>query len=97
MICAAVTTTGTAPNLIHHITAVYRGPGDAAFSPTYTFQFSNAGVLTPLSVADDCFGMAFTDEGAGRLGLHVLLASETATSDWWSADNGATWTRIPLA
>ena len=96
MICAAMTTTGTAPNLIHHITAVYRGPGDAVFGTPYPFQFLSGGTFAPLSVADDSIGMAFTDEGAGRLGLHVLMAGESTTSDWWSADNGATWTRIPL-
>ena len=97
IVCAAVTTTGTAPNLIHHITAVYRGPGDATFSTLYPFQFISAGALTPLSVADDGFGIDFTDEGPGRMGLHVLMAGESATSDWWSADNGQTWTRIPIS
>ena len=97
-LCAAVTTTGTAPNLVRHITAVYRGPGDPLFGTPYTFRFSAAGgTLTPLSVADDCFSIVFTDENAGRMGMHVLLSGEGLTSDWWSADNGETWTRIPIS
>ena len=97
-LCAAVTTTGTSPSFVRHITAVYRGPGDRLFSNPYTFQYrAVGGGLTALSVADDSFGLVFTDEGAGRIGLHVLLATESATSDWWSADNGETWTRIPIS
>ena len=95
MLCAAVTTTGTAPSLTRHITAVYRGPGDLNLGTPYTFKLhALGGALTPMTVADDGFGLVFTDEGPGRMGLHVLIAGESATSDWWSADNGETWTRV---
>jgi len=97
MLCAAVTTTGTAPSQTRHITAVYRGPGDLNFGPPYTFNIrALGGALTPFTVADDSFGLVFTDEGPGRMALHVAIAGESATSDWWSADNGETWTRVIL-
>ena len=92
-LAAAVTGTGTT----FHITGVYRGPGDAAFGTPFTFNTSTTGSAgTPLLVADDSFGLAFAAEGPDRIVMHVLLAADAATSDWWSANNGATWTRIPL-
>ena len=97
-LAAAVTTTGTGTSAVRHITAVYRGAGDAAFGTPFTFNTSTTGSAgTALVVADDSFGIAFAAEGPDRLVMHVLLAGATATSDWWSANNGATWTRIPLS
>ena len=92
-LAAAVTGSGATM----HITGVYRGPGDAAFGTAFTFNVSTTGSAgTPLLVADDSFGLAFAAEGPDRIVMHVLLAADAATSDWWSANNGATWTRIPL-
>ena len=92
-LAAAVTGSGTTM----HITGVYRAPGDAAFGTAFTFNTSTTGSAgSPLVVADDSFGLAFAAEGPDRIVMHVLLAADAATSDSWSANNGATWTRIPL-
>ena len=92
-LCAAVVSVGTASAPSFHLVGVYRGPG-AAFGTAFTFV---DGAGTPLSVANDSFGLALAAEGPARYALHVLIAGEPATSDWWSLDrSGRSWTRILL-
>ncbi len=91
LILAACVNVGTSTAPVFHIQARAQGPGDPALSSLFTFSDLSG---TALQVADDSFGLAFAAEGPNRLALHVLLAGDTRTSDWWSADAGHSWTRV---
>ena len=79
-----------------YLSAAYQAAGDPAPSAPFVCMKAGSagGTGTPLRVADDSFGLAFAAEGPDRLTLHVLIAGELATSDWWSADGARTWTRV---
>lgn len=87
MIRAAVVPAGSG----FQIKCRYQASGNPALGDVFTFS---DGAGTPLSVQDDGFGLAKAVEGPDRLVLHVLMAGETASSDWFSADDGAHWQRI---
>ena len=91
LVLAACVNVGTSTAPAFHIQARAQGPGDPALSSLFTFSDISG---TALQVADDSFGVAFAAEGPNRLALHVLLAGDTRTSDWWSADAGHSWTRV---
>ena len=88
---AACVNVGTSTTPVFHIQARAQGPGDPALGTLFTLNDTSGAAL---HVADDSFGLAFAAEGPNRLALHVRIAGETSTSDWWSADNGRTWTRV---
>jgi len=69
----------------------YQAPGDTQQSQVFTFQDS-AG--HPLSVANDTFGLSHMHELGSRWMLHVLIAGDADTSDWYSADECQTWTKV---
>ena len=90
-LAAACINVGTSTAPIFHIQARVQGPGDPALGTLFTFNDTSGAAL---HVADDSFGLAFAAEGPNRLALHVLIAGETSTSDWWSANDGHSWTRV---
>jgi len=74
----------------YHLQAVSRQPGDTAFSSPYTL---NDGSGNPLTVVNDSIGISMNSDH--HWVLHVIIAGETSSSDWWSADhNASTWTRF---
>lgn len=69
-----------------------RNPGDTAWSaPAIALNDSAA----HMALADDGFGISAGADGPGRWNLHCTISAEATTSTWWSADDGATWTRYP--
>lgn len=70
----------------------YQGPGDTAQSAVFNAQFHNGTSLEDLELADSAFGLDAAPSGLW-LGAFIVFG-ETSTSDWFSADNGRTWTRI---
>ena len=66
--------------------------GDVGLSDEYTFVDHNGDAL---SVEDDTFHLQQGRDGSARWLLHVAIAGEDATSDWYSSDVDArSWTRI---
>jgi len=84
---AAVVASGTD----FHLQAVYRGTGDLAFSSVYTLVDTTN---NPLLVANDTFSITQGPSGPQLWLLHVVIAGETSSSDWYSADNALSWTRM---
>lgn len=69
----------------------YKAAGDLIFSaPVVAVDATGA----PLAVQNSGIALCRAAENAGRWILSVLLKGDTATSEFWSADSGASWTRI---
>jgi len=100
VLAGGVLSVGTMTSPAFHAVGCYRAAGDPQFGLAFAFTSAPdllGGVGPPLPVADDSFGLGWAAEGPDRMVLHVLIAGEKATSDWWSGDDGRTWTRIPLS
>lgn len=72
----------------------YQAQGDTAASAPFTFQKWNGSALVDISVADDTFHIQQGHEGPARWLLASIESGDTDTSDWWSGDDGRTWTKI---
>lgn len=70
----------------------YQAQGDTAQSAVFNAQYHDGTGLEDLELADAAFGLDASPDGLW-LGAFVIFG-ETSTSDWFSADNGRTWTRI---
>jgi hypothetical protein len=73
------------------IQALRRYAGAAAYETPFFFKDS-AGV--DLVFEDDTHSYFWGYEGASRLIGHFHIDGESATSTWWSGDDGETWTRF---
>lgn len=71
------------------IKGTWQSPGDASPSSVFTFQMSTGG---DLRVKKTGFALSPARDGASRLNLVCTAESETATSNWYSEDDGHTWT-----
>ena len=87
--------TGTSPN--YTLSTCYKAAGDAAFSAPVVCKGVTPPATTPttMSIELSGIGLCRAAEGPGRWVLTLLIKGETATSEWWSADFGKTFTRIP--
>ena len=74
-----------------HVQGVYRASGDPSFSSVFTVVDASG---APLLVQNDSFGITHTHDKASRWVLHILIASESTSSAWFSADEGRSFTRI---
>ena len=81
------------------LSTCYKANGSAAFSAPV-----QVGGVTPpsaspavMKVQKSGIGLCRAAEGPNRWVLTVLMQGESTTSEWWSADNGASWTRIPAS
>jgi hypothetical protein len=68
-----------------------RSPGDTAWStPAVAVDDASAN----MALADDSFGISAGAEGPGRWMLVCTIDGEADISTWFSADDGASWTRF---
>jgi len=72
----------------------YQGPGDTAPSAAASAQYWNGSSLADLQLADQQFSICRSYELGGRWVLACVIDGETGVSEWASADEGSTWTRI---
>ena len=94
VVMGALITAGSGGSATYTITAEYRGPGDPSFSAPFTLK-DHAG--TALSVQNDSFSFAFVKMSTRALLLTVIIAGETAPSEWVCYDlsaTGASFARI---
>ncbi len=71
--------------------ATYQAAGDPSPSAPFVLRDETGAAL---SVQDDTFHLQPAYEGPSRWVLVVMIAGDTAPSDWVSADEGQTWERI---
>ncbi len=72
--------------------ATRRFPGDAAWGAVFIVQDAAA---ADLLIADAASSMAVAWEAPGRLILATTIAGETNPSDWFSSDQGSSFSRFP--
>jgi len=73
------------------IQGTYQRAGDTSPSSLFTFK-DDAGV--DLAVEDDSFGLDFGYNASDPLLGAFLISGEAEVSDWYSSDEGRTWTRV---
>ncbi|MDE2103003.1 MAG: hypothetical protein KGL39_37510 [Patescibacteria group bacterium] len=76
--------------------ARFRGPGDASFSSFFVPTYYDPGPMTfgTLTADTSFFGFDKGREGPDRWFIALVVAGESDTSIWASADDGKSWTRV---
>lgn len=77
-----------------NITARFRAAGDETWSDLFLFTDSMG---NPLEVEEECYSFDDAHDRAGLWVLSVVIAGESSSSLWWSADEGResmSWTRV---
>lgn len=75
----------------YQLMTAYKSAGSLTFSvPVVAVDATG----TPLAVQNSGIALCRAAEGAGRWILSCLLKADTATSEHWSADGGASWTKV---
>ena len=99
MLAAAIT--GTAQSG-YSLMTTYKAAGDRTFSAPVIAKYAPPPVASPpvyAPLVPQLSGIALCQaaEGPGRWVLSMLVKGEVTTSEFWSSDNGVSWTRILTA
>ena len=73
------------------LVGTYQGPADSAPGAEFTFRDANGANLL---VEDDAFDVAAAPEGARRWLLVARKQGESLLRDFWSGDDGESWTEL---
>jgi hypothetical protein len=72
------------------VKGTWQSPGDASPSAVFTFQKSTSG---DLRIKKTGFDLSPARDSGSRINLVCTVEGETSTSNWYSEDDGRTWTR----
>lgn len=76
------------------IKGTFQTGGDASPSSEFTFQYYTGGALTDMLFADSPFGLDYAYNQQHMILGSFKIDGEANISDWFSTDDGRSWTRI---